>query len=45
LWFGIQPLAAGVFGVPVGAAVLILVSYCTPAPSAHIQIELDRIRI
>lgn len=30
LWWGIQPLASGVFGVPVGCLVLILVSLCTP---------------
>jgi cation/acetate symporter len=27
LWWGIQPLAAGVFGVPVGMAVLVMVSW------------------
>jgi cation/acetate symporter len=30
LWWGIQPLAAGVFGVPTGCLVLVLVSWCTP---------------
>jgi cation/acetate symporter len=30
LWWGIQPLASGVFGVPVGCLVLVLVSWCTP---------------
>jgi cation/acetate symporter len=34
LWWGIQPLAAGVFGVPMGLAVLILVSSVTPKPNA-----------
>jgi cation/acetate symporter len=29
LWWGIQPLAAGVFGVPTGAAVLVAVSLMT----------------
>ena len=39
LWFGIQPISAGVFGVPAGAAVAIVVSWITrPAP------ELPRIR-
>ena len=33
LWWGIQPLAAGVFGVPVGAAVLVAVSLVTPRHS------------
>jgi cation/acetate symporter len=30
LWFGIQPISAGVFGVPMGFAVIILVSLVTP---------------
>jgi cation/acetate symporter len=37
LWFGIQPISAGVFGVPVGFAVIILVSLVTPAPRKEIQ--------
>jgi cation/acetate symporter len=31
LWFGIQPLSAGVFGVPLGAAVVVIISMLTPA--------------
>lgn len=30
LWFGIQPVAAGVFGVALGTAALVLVTLCTP---------------
>ena len=39
LWFAIQPVSAGVFGVPVGAAVVVLVSLFTPrvAPPAAPQ--------
>ena len=33
-WFGIAPVSAGVFGVPLGFAVCMLVSLLTPAPSA-----------
>ena len=33
LWFGIPPISAGVFGVPLGFAVIIIVSLLTPAPS------------
>ncbi len=33
-WFGIDAMAAGVFGVPVGCAVLLLVSLLTPPPAA-----------
>jgi cation/acetate symporter len=31
LWFGIQPLSAGVFGVPAGALVMVLVTLLVPA--------------
>jgi cation/acetate symporter len=33
LWFGILPVSAGAFGVPLGFAVCIVVSLLTPAPS------------
>jgi cation/acetate symporter len=33
LWFGIQPVSAGVFGVPTGFVVCVLASLLTPAPS------------
>lgn len=33
LWFGIQPVSAGVFGVPTGFLVCVLASLLTPAPS------------
>ena len=33
LWFGIAPIAAGVFGVPVATAVTVVVSLLTPRPS------------
>jgi cation/acetate symporter len=33
LWFGILPVSAGVFGVPLGFAVCVAVSLLTPAPS------------
>ncbi len=35
LWFGILPVSAGAFGVPVGFAVCVAVSLATPAPSAQ----------
>ncbi|MGA0570864.1 VC_2705 family sodium/solute symporter [Variovorax sp. VNK109] len=34
LWFGIQPISAAVFGVPLGFAVIWAVSLRTPAPRA-----------
>jgi cation/acetate symporter len=30
LWFGIRPIAAGVFGVPLGLLVIFVVSWITP---------------
>ena len=44
LWWDIQPISAGVFGVPVGIAVIILVSLVTPAPSKTIQELVDHVR-
>ncbi len=44
LWWGIQPLSAGVFGVPAGACVLILVSYLTPKPDVQTQVFINDIR-
>ncbi|WP_423601008.1 sodium:solute symporter family protein [Roseateles sp. MS654] len=34
LWWGIQPMAAALFGLPAGVAALIVVSLVTPAPPA-----------
>ena len=44
LWWGILPISAGVFGVPLGFAVIILVSLLTPAPSASIQELVEHVR-
>jgi cation/acetate symporter len=44
LWWDIQPISAGLFGVPIGFAVIILVSLVTPAPSARIQELVDHVR-
>ena len=44
LWFGIQPISAGVFGMPIGLAVIILVSLVTSAPSQKIQELIDHVR-
>ncbi|TFY99514.1 sodium:solute symporter family protein [Ramlibacter rhizophilus] len=44
LWWGIQPISAGLFGVPVGFAVIILVSLITPAPSARVQELVEHVR-
>ncbi len=44
LWWGIQPIAAGIFGVPLGFAVIILVSLVTRPPDVSVQRMVDRIR-
>jgi cation/acetate symporter len=44
LWFGILPISAGVFGVPLGFAVIILVSLVTPAPDKETQALVEHVR-
>jgi cation/acetate symporter len=44
LWWGIQPISAGVFGVPLGFVVIVLVSLLTPRPSAQSQQMVDALR-
>jgi cation/acetate symporter len=44
LWYGIQPISAGIFGVPLGVAAIILVSLVTPAPRKDIQDLVDHVR-
>jgi len=44
LWYGIQPISAGVFGVPLGFALIIIVSLLTPAPRREIQELVEHVR-
>jgi cation/acetate symporter len=44
LWFGILPISAGVFGVPLGFAIIIIVSLVTPAPGRKIQELVEHVR-
>lgn len=44
LWYDISPISAGVFGVPIGFAVIILVSLVTPAPSKKVQELVEHVR-
>jgi cation/acetate symporter len=44
LWWGIQPISAGLFGVPVGFAIIILLSLVTPAPSRKVQELVEHVR-
>lgn len=43
-WFGILPMAAGVFGVPAGLLTIVVVSLLTPAPAANSAGMVDYIR-
>lgn len=43
-WFGIDPVAAGVFGVPAGLLAMVVVSLATRAPGAETQALIDRMR-
>jgi cation/acetate symporter len=43
-WFGISPISAGIFGLPLGFAVMILVSLVTPAPSKKVQDLIEHVR-
>jgi cation/acetate symporter len=44
LWWGIQPISAGVFGVPLGFAVIIVVSLLAPMRDRDAQNLVERIR-
>lgn len=43
-WFGILPMAAGVFGVPAGLLTVVVVSLLTPAPGRASDAMVDYIR-
>jgi cation/acetate symporter len=44
IWWGILPISAGLFGVPVGIAVIIVVSLLTKAPSQATQELVEHLR-
>ena len=44
IWWGIQPISAGLFGVPIGFAVIIIVSLLTPAPGRETQELVEHVR-
>ena len=44
LWWDIDPISAGLFGVPTGFAVIILVSLVTPRPGPQSQELVEHIR-
>jgi len=43
-WFHIAPISAGLFGVPVGIAALVIVSLLTPPPDERTLALIDHIR-
>ncbi len=43
-WWDIAPISAGLFGVPVGFAVIIIVSLLTKAPGKNIQELVEHVR-
>ncbi len=44
IWWGIQPISAGLWGVPLGFAVIIVVSLLTPAPEKEVQDLVEHVR-
>ena len=44
LWWGIQPISAGIFGVTLGFAVIIVVSWITPKPGREVQEFVEHVR-
>jgi cation/acetate symporter len=44
LWWDIQPISAGLFGVPLGFAVIIIVSLLTKAPDREVQELVEYVR-
>ena len=43
-WFNMNPISAGVFGLPLGLAVNFVVSLLTPEPSKEVQQLVDHVR-
>lgn len=44
IWWGIQPISAGLFGVPIGFAVIIVVSLLTAPPRKETQELVEHVR-
>jgi cation/acetate symporter len=44
IWWGIQPISAGLWGVPLGFVVIIVVSMLTPAPDRDTQELVEHVR-
>ena len=44
IWWGISPISAGLWGVPLGFIVIIVVSLLTPAPGKEVQDLVEHVR-
>jgi cation/acetate symporter len=44
LWFGLNPISAGVFGLPVGLLTIFIVSLLTTPPDAKVQALVEHVR-
>jgi cation/acetate symporter len=44
IWWGIQPISAGLWGVPLGFLVIVVVSLLTPAPGTEVQDLVEHVR-
>ena len=44
LWWDIQPISAGLFGIPLGFIIIIVVSLLTKAPSQEVQHMVEDVR-
>jgi cation/acetate symporter len=44
LWWGIQPISAGLFGVPAGFGVILLISLLRPPPGPQVQALVEYVR-
>ena len=43
-WWGLEPISAGLFGVPIGIVTIWIVSLLTPAPDREVQELVDHVR-
>ena len=44
LWFGLSPVSAGMFGLPVSMITIYIVSWLTPEPSKQVQELVEHVR-
>jgi cation/acetate symporter len=44
LWFGLSPVSAGMFGLPVGMLTIAIVSLLTSPPSKAVQELVEHVR-